>query len=84
MSLIFVSGTKSGYYHNLLNEENVEHWMFTQLLPNLEEPSVIVMDSVPYHSVLLEEPPTHSWRKNEITARLQEEEIPFAKGTFQS
>jgi hypothetical protein len=57
-SLISVSGTKSGNYYDLTNGENFEHWMLTQLLPNLEEPSVIVMDNVPYHSVLLEKPPT--------------------------
>jgi hypothetical protein len=34
-SLIFVSGTKSGDYHDSMNGENFEHWMLTQLLPNL-------------------------------------------------
>jgi hypothetical protein len=54
----FCSGTKSGNYHDLMNTENFEHWMLTQLLPNLEEPSVIVMDNAPYYSVLLEKPPS--------------------------
>jgi hypothetical protein len=57
-SLIFVSGTKSGNYHDLMNGENFEHWMLTQLLPNLEELSVIIMNNAPYHSILLETPPT--------------------------
>jgi transposase len=57
-SLIFVSGMKSGNYHDLMNGENFEHWMLTQLLRNLEEPSVIVMDNALYHSILLEKPPT--------------------------
>jgi hypothetical protein len=47
MSLIFVLGTKSGDYHNLMNRENFEHWMLTQLLPSLEKSSVIVMDNAP-------------------------------------
>jgi hypothetical protein len=50
-SLIFFAGTKSGDNHDSMNGENVEHWMSTQLLPNLEEPSVIVMDSASYHNV---------------------------------
>jgi hypothetical protein len=46
-SLIFISGTKSGNYNDLMNGENFEQWMMSQLLPNLEEPSVIVMDNAP-------------------------------------
>jgi hypothetical protein len=42
-SLIFVADTKSGDYHDSMNGENFEHWMSTQLLPNLEKPSVIVI-----------------------------------------
>jgi hypothetical protein len=44
-------------------------------LQNLVEPSVIIMDKVPYHSVLLEEPTTESWRKDKILTRLQEKGI---------
>jgi hypothetical protein len=83
-SLISVSGTKSGAYHDLMNEENFEHWMLTQLLPNLEEPSVIIMDNTPHHSFLLEKPPTQTWRKDEITAWLQQKRIPFAEGSFKA
>jgi hypothetical protein len=67
-----------------MNGENFEHWMSTQLLPNLEEPSVIVMDSASYHNVLVEEPPTQSWRKDEIIAWLQEKGIPFAEGSLKA
>jgi hypothetical protein len=35
-----------------MNGENFEHWMSTQLLPNLDEPSVIVMYNASYHNVL--------------------------------
>jgi hypothetical protein len=37
-SFISVSGMKSGDYHDLINGENFEHWMLTQLFPNLEQP----------------------------------------------
>jgi hypothetical protein len=83
-SLIFVAGTKSGDYHDSMNGENFEHWMSTQLLPNLEEPSIIVMDNASYHNVLVEKPPTQSWRKDEIIAWLQEKRIPFAEGLFKA
>jgi hypothetical protein len=84
VSLIFVAGTKSGDYHDSMKGENFEHWMSTQLLPNLEEPSVIVMDNASYHSVLVEKPRTQSWRKDEIIAWLQEMGIPFAEGSFKA
>jgi hypothetical protein len=83
-SLIFVAGTKSGDYHDSMNEKNFEHWMSTQLVPNLEEPSVIVMDNASYHSVLIEKPPTQSRRKDEIIAWLQEKVIPFVEGSFKA
>jgi hypothetical protein len=83
-SLIFVAGTKSGDYHDSMNGENFEHWMSTQLLPNLEEPSVIMLDNASYHNVLVEKPPTQSWRKDEIIAWLQEKGIPFAEGLFKT
>jgi hypothetical protein len=83
-SLIFVAGKKSGDYHDLMNGENFEHWMSTQLLPNLEEPSVIVMDNASYHNVHIEKPPTQSWRKDEIIAWLQEKGIHFAEGSFKA
>jgi hypothetical protein len=80
----FVSGMKSEDYHNLINGENIEHCMVIQLLPNLEEPSFIVMNNAPYHSVLLEKPPTWSWRKDKIIVWLQEKVIPFAEGSFKA
>jgi hypothetical protein len=58
--------------------------MPTQLLPNLEGPSVIVMGNPPYHNVLLEKPPTQSWRKDKIITWMQEKGIPFTKGSFKA
>jgi hypothetical protein len=76
VSLIIVPGTKCGDYHDSMNEKNFGLWVLTPLLPNLEEPLLIVMDSVPYH-IVLEELPTHSWRRNEIVVWLQEKSILF-------
>jgi hypothetical protein len=62
-----------------MNGENFEHWMLTQLFPNLEESSVIVMDNAPYHSVLLEKSPTQSWRNDETIDWLQNKGILFTE-----
>jgi hypothetical protein len=82
MSLIFVSGVKSGDYNSSLNGENSGHRMLTKLLPGLEDPSVIVMGNAPYHCIFLEKPPTHSWIEDEIITWLQEKGNLFKKGFF--
>jgi hypothetical protein len=58
--------------------------MSTQLLPNLEEISVIVSDNAPYHNVLVEKPPTQNWRKDDIIAWLLEKGIPFPEVSFKA
>lgn len=75
-SLIFKSGSKSGDYHDAMNSENFEKWFAEQLLPNLEEPSLIIMDNAPYHSRLLEPIPNISWTKNSLIDWLQQKQIP--------
>jgi hypothetical protein len=65
-SLISVSGTNMRDCHDSMNGENLEHWMLTETLPNLEEPPVIVMGIAPYQRVFLENPQIQSWRKDEI------------------
>ena len=39
--LIFNSKSKKDDYHNNMNVENFQNWFKTQLIPNLEEPSLI-------------------------------------------
>jgi hypothetical protein len=50
--LIFKSTTRSGDYHDNMNRKNFENWFKTELIPNLEEPSLIIMDNASYHSGL--------------------------------
>ncbi|KAJ8913779.1 hypothetical protein NQ315_002685 [Exocentrus adspersus] len=57
-SLVFSSTSKSADYHDSMNREMFEKWMTEKLLPNLEEPSLIIMDNAPYHSALAEKLPT--------------------------
>lgn len=40
-------------YHGDMNAEMFKKWLTEKLLPNLEEPSVIVMDNASYHSTLV-------------------------------
>jgi hypothetical protein len=51
-SCSFASGVKSGDYHDLMNGEDFEHWVSTQVFQNLKESSGIVMNNAPHHSVL--------------------------------
>ncbi|XP_030757761.1 uncharacterized protein LOC115883532 [Sitophilus oryzae] len=74
-SLVFKSGTKSGDYHDSMNSANFEKWFEEQLIPNLDEPSLIIMDNAPYHSTLFERTPNQSWSKESLINFLQEKGI---------
>lgn len=37
-------------YHGDMNSETFKKWFANSLLPNLKEPSIIVMDNASYHS----------------------------------
>jgi transposase len=67
-SLIFSTTNKSSDYHDNMNSELFVKWLKTQLLPNLEQPSLIVMDNAPYHSTTVEKQPTASWKKVKLNS----------------
>nr|CAD7206065.1 unnamed protein product [Timema douglasi] len=56
--LLFASKKTTGDYHGEMNGENFKIWMKNQLLISLEEPSIIVLDNAPDHSVQVEKLPT--------------------------
>jgi hypothetical protein len=60
-SFTFVSGTKSGDYQGAMNLESFEHLVLTKILPNSEEPLLIVMGNASNHIALLDSPPAQSW-----------------------
>lgn len=76
-SLIFKSNTKSGDYHDNMNQDNFEKWFKSQLIPNLEGPSVIIMDNASYHCRLKEAIPNRNWTKEKLRNWLQEKCINF-------
>ncbi|XP_050316224.1 uncharacterized protein LOC126750614 [Anthonomus grandis grandis] len=81
-SLIFASKSKTLDYHGEMNHELFTKWVENQLIPNLEEPSLIIMDNAPYHSVQLEKQPSSSWKKQEIAEWLVKNNIPYNRQMF--
>lgn len=64
-------------YHHDMNAANFNKWLQEKLLPNLNEPSIIVMDNASYHSVIVNKPPTTQTRKSEIRGWLTFNGIAF-------
>ena len=76
-SLLFCSKSMTLDYHGEMNNTIFTKWITTQLLPNLEEPSLVIMDNAPYHSVLTEKQPSTSFTKAQITSWLKANNINY-------
>lgn len=77
-NLVFKSNTKSGDYHDEMNNTNFKKWLTEKLLPNLEEPSLIIMDNAPYHSIRFNKTPTTNTNKPEIIKWLTDNRLDFS------
>ncbi|XP_064091958.1 uncharacterized protein LOC135205384 isoform X2 [Macrobrachium nipponense] len=55
-----------GDYHDSMGHERFLKWFKVQLLPNIEDRSLIIMDNAPYHSKIENKVPTTSNRKSEV------------------
>lgn len=55
-----------GDYHDSMDHEKFKRWFEEQLLPNINERSLIIMDNASYHSKIENKIPTCSNRKSEI------------------
>ncbi|XP_072400623.1 uncharacterized protein [Diabrotica undecimpunctata] len=76
-SLIFKSGSKTGDYHGEMDADIFEGWVEKDLLPRLEEPSMIIFDNASYHSRQVNKWPTQSWKKEELEGWLRSKGILF-------
>lgn len=76
--LVFQAKKRTGDYHGSMDEKNFIKWFKSQLLPNIDNNSVIIMDNAPYHNVYKEDgvPPLTS-RKTELQKWLTNSDIEF-------
>lgn len=56
--LVFSTKSKMADYHDDMNKNNFMKWLGDKLIPNLNEPSVIVIDNASYHVTQINKPPT--------------------------
>lgn len=83
-SLIFCSKSKSADYHDSMNSESFEKWLKEMLIPNLQEPSLVIMDNASYHSRVIEKQPSSQWNKADIAQWLNQNNIPFPQTSLKS
>lgn len=83
-SLIFSTKSTLLDYHGSMSSDLFTKWCIEKLIPNLHEPSLIVMDNAPYHSVLLEKQPGSSWKKADICDWLNKNNIPYEASMLKS
>ena len=75
--LVFQSKTKSADYHDEMNSERYVEWLTEQLLPGLEEPTVIILDNASYHNKQKDKSPTTSDRKADIQEWLDKHNVSY-------
>ncbi|XP_025191598.1 uncharacterized protein LOC112591881 [Melanaphis sacchari] len=75
--LIFQCNSGNKDYHSQMNTTIFENW-FSQMLLNLEQPSIIVMDNASYHSSLIENYPKSNSRKADVQQWLRDKNIDFS------
>ncbi|KAL0868251.1 hypothetical protein ABMA27_007782 [Loxostege sticticalis] len=75
--LVFSTKSKAADYHDDMNSVIFLKWLREMLIPNLTEPSVIVMDNASYHVKQINKPPTMHSLKADIQKWLRENKIPY-------
>lgn len=78
--LVFKSNTKSGDYHDEMNSTNFKKWIIEKLVPNLKEPSIIVMDNAPYHRICMNKVPNTNSLKKEVELWLTQNNLQYGEG----
>lgn len=77
--LVFKSNTKSGDYHDEMNSTNFKKWVIEKLVPNLREPSIIVMDNAPYHRICVNKVPNTNSLKKDMQLWLTQNKIDYGE-----
>ena len=75
--LVFSTKPKMADYHDDMNKNNFLKWLEEKLIPNLMEPSVIIMDNASYHVTQINKPPTMHNLKADIQKWLSDNNITF-------
>lgn len=75
--LVFSTKSKMADYHDDMNKNNFLKWLEEKLIPNLLEPSVIIMDNASYHVTQINKPPTMHNLKADIQKWLSDNNITF-------
>ncbi|XP_063897313.1 uncharacterized protein LOC135118660 [Helicoverpa armigera] len=75
--LVFKSNTKSGDYHDEMNNTNFKKWVTEKLLPNLQTETIIVMDNAPYHSICINKCPNTNAKKADMQHWLNEHNVEY-------
>jgi transposase len=69
-------GASKGDYHKVFHGKNFLAWWKNQLLPNLKQPSLIMLDNAKYHLGYDESvPPVTKMKKNELIAYLESQSV---------
>ena len=66
-----------GDYHKVFKADNFEQWWRDQLIPNLHQPSIIIMDNASYHKGYVDKYPKANARKAEFVAFCVAKNIDF-------
>lgn len=75
--LVYSTKSKLADYHHDMNASNFNKWLEEKLIPNLDKPSVVVMDNASYHSVVKNKAPTTQTNKPEIKEWLTANNIHY-------
>ncbi|XP_045504987.1 uncharacterized protein LOC123701527 [Colias croceus] len=75
--LSYTTKSISADYHHDMNRENFTKWAKEKLLPNLSQPSVIVLDNASYHSTRINKPPNSSDKKDTLKKWLEDNGIEY-------
>lgn len=60
-----------------MNHTNFKKWVVEKLLPNLYEPSLVVMDNASYHNTCINKAPTTNNNKGAIIDWLKENNVEY-------